>query len=161
MNSSLYQHVFEQCIRHQNRPEAEKYMSRWDVCRTRVVNINMGRCTGKTSAILNTMMLNQDYDYFYLGCSMHMASDTYRKFKRDFEHYSVGYPKNLMVFTGNQQSQIRDAIKALRKLDSKRKLVIFVDEPMVHYARIYESISSEIVQSRIDDYVIIFVGEQS
>lgn len=156
MSTSLYQTVFERKLVEKSRIDLHfHWQERFE---KRVTKFDMGRKTGKSTAIVRTMSDNHQYDYIVLSFSEHGArrlADMYKNLEQD----RIAYHENTVQLTGNQLSQIERCYENWIKTRSTRKLCVFVEEPMVQTKRVLDNLCDVLSRTEID-YQIFVVGCQ-
>lgn len=156
MSASLYQTVFERKLAEKSKIDLHFHWQ--DRFNKRVTKFDMGRQSGKSTAIVRTMSDNHQYDYIVLSHSQDGAkrlADRYKNLEQD----RIKYHENTVQLSGNQLSQITRCYANWIDTRSKRKLCIFVEEPMVQIKRILDNLRDILATTDID-YQIFVVGEQ-
>lgn len=158
MMNSLYQTVFE--ARMNQKLGIDLHFHPFDRFDRRVTKIDLGRQSGKTTAILRTMMDNRKFDFILLTHSSHRAVELAEKYKAMFSLFKpIDEHKHRVIITGNTEMQIEKALNQSLRLHSDRSLIIFVEEGMNQTTKILTDLR-ERLQDRERDFKIIVVGCQ-
>lgn len=141
MNSGLYQHIFELKMREEKDLSA---YGRDAIYEMKTFNINLGRQSGKTEAMLRTMMLNKEFGFIVIAHHESWAKELSERFlrMRSVQTYGYIHEQSPVIFCTQQDRSIETAIleMARARIGKNKKVVIFIDEPMSSADRIHKKV---------------------
>lgn len=157
-NTSLYQLIFEN--RMNQKIGIDLHFHSYDRFDRRVTKIDMGRQSGKTTAILRTMADNKKFDFIMLTHSGQRAMEVAKRYKELYlMNNKISDHTNLVVISGNGTLETEKALNNHLRLHSDRTLVVFVEESMKHTSGILETLRNHL-SFREREYRIFVVGCQ-
>lgn len=152
--SAVYRVVFESILK--SGPDLFKeYLSPGESFDRRVSRIDLGRQTGKTTAIVDTVIYAQEFDYIILTHNTGLAEHTSRKILE--RRNQQLRPENIVLISSMTTFCVNKAYEQIRKF-GKRPVIIFIDEPMHKTSTVLSDIYNIF---KLDmNYKIIVVGVQ-
>lgn len=154
MSSAVYRVVFESILK--SGPDKHSmYLSPGESFDRRVSRIDLGRQTGKTTAISDTVIFEQEFDFVILTHNTGLAEHISRKvLERRNQQLR---PENIILISNMTTNNIEKIYSQVR-LYSKRPLIIFMDEPMHKTESVLDDVYNIF---KLDlNYKVIVVGVQ-
>lgn len=158
MNSGLYQHIFE--TKMADNKDYSFYNHDY-VQELKTYHLNLGRQSGKTIAMLQTMVMNRkDFAFIMITFKSEYAREMAERYKTLCNVHTIHDETKPCIFCVNDDHSMEKAVLSLaRTLRKDKRTVIFVDEPMRNKDRILRKIS-ELNTFNLLDPIIFVIGEQ-
>lgn len=141
MNSGLYQHIFELKMRENKNLSA---YGRDAIYEMKTFNINLGRQSGKTEAMIRTMTMNKDFGFIVIAHNSAWTKELADRFLRvrNVQTYGYIHEQSPVIFCTQEDHSIETAILAMARarIGTNKNVVVFIDEPMSNATRIHKKV---------------------
>lgn len=140
MKTTLYQLIFEDIIKTPNR-EYDGWFSREQNNESRTNRVDFGRQTGKTTAIINTVVNhNDDFNFVVITHHESRARAIADQIKFKFSS-NRRIPTGLIIVAGNSTERITKIADTIRNSKTRdKRTVVFIEEPMKRTTEILDEI---------------------
>lgn len=166
--SGMYKTIIELKMS-EEKPRHWKAISRRQQLFDQTYNLNFGRQTGKTKAILDTIFDNKcNYHAVYISHNMRSAEDAQSELKaRMIPYYESGifnfglnvYEPKIFMFTSIHSIHRLRNLCYIRKEKREGKIMVFIDEPMNKKDVVIEELYNFFEHTNYDPYFFV-LGNQ-